>query len=717
MTTANLLKFSNIEKGDIFCKEFSKFSINNTIDFSSKDIAVLYGPNGTGKTSLAKVLDSNNGTKFEASYKDISSDKLFHVINDQNGRNIIQGSPKEFFIGDSIAREYDLKELINSEFDNLFKNLLLANLKNLNISTKTSKLIDLVQNQVLQNFVKSLANKSLRGKDLDTDSFLVTVSSLSAIDIQDYDEEKFSFFLNDYDSSDSVIRKLMDISSIDQHENIIEIEENDYALKILNKFCHKDNCIVCDNQDYHSNILLKKKSNNKKAILDSLSSEIREILDKVFKSLSDNDPFKIKDSLLDAIKQGDIQSINSLISDIKIYFTIFDFKINNLFFDSLSDTNLIDNNSEYLTIISNKPEMDDDDILYITKIVNENIGKNITLQRDEHNNLKLLIGGVSLLNVDRKEMSLSNGEQNFVSLSFELLKAKKSDKEIIVLDDPISSFDSIYKNKIAFSIIKVLENKKQIILTHNTELVRLLHFQKQNCFDLYFFNNIENGENGFIPVNKDEQEILLNLNLLLDLFRENIVDEIIDEKLFLVSIIPFMRGFANILGNSHKYKLLSKVMHGYENNKIDLSNIYKDLFNKKKPIETKYIISVNDILNIDLENLNILCEDTYPLLNKTLKHTLTYLSLRLRVEKTIVDKYDLGLDYNNPRNPILLSTLIYKAFRNDQDKRIFFTSRKTLLNEFNHFEGNMNIFQPAIDISDKALEKEVKDILEKLTRL
>ena len=41
---------------------------------------------------------------------------------------------------------------------------------------------------------------------------------------------------------------------------------------------------------------------------------------------------------------------------------------------------------------------------------------------------------------------------------------------------------------------------------------------------------------------------------------------------------------------------------------------------------------------------------------------------------------------------------------------MFFTSRKTLLNEFNHFEGNMNIFQPAIDITQAALQKEITDI-------
>ena len=35
---------------------------------------------------------------------------------------------------------------------------------------------------------------------------------------------------------------------------------------------------------------------------------------------------------------------------------------------------------------------------------------------------------------------------------------------------------------------------------------------------------------------------------------------------------------------------------------------------------------------------------------------------------------------------------------------------ETLLNEFNHFEGNLNIFQPAIDISDVMLNKEVAEI-------
>lgn len=51
--------------------------------------------------------------------------------------------------------------------------------------------------------------------------------------------------------------------------------------------------------------------------------------------------------------------------------------------------------------------------------------------------------------------------------------SKNSSQKIIVLDDPISSFDSTCKNKVVFAMVKMLENKPRIILTHNIDLLRL----------------------------------------------------------------------------------------------------------------------------------------------------------------------------------------------------------------------------------------------------
>lgn len=329
----------------------------------------------------------------------------------------------------------------------------------------------------------------------------------------------------------------------------------------------------------------------------------------------------------------------------------------------------------------------------------------------------MVLDGHEFLNRDRQDLKLSNGEQNFISLAFELLKAKNIDKEIIILDDPISSFDSIYKNKIAFSIIKFLQSKKQIILTHNVELIRLIEHQSQNCFQLYLFNNTTEESNGFFALNDSEKELLLYINKLIVLFRSNLADEIEDEKSFLMSMIPFMRGYSQVLCNDGIKNKLTTLMHGYNDENQNLSELYLQLFGEGTQFEEACCISAQNIIDLDIDNIKVFKYGTqYPLLDRTLKHMLTYLYLRLNVEKTLVNKFNI-----NTNRYDMLSQIIFRSFRGEdldtKKKRIFLASRKTLLNEFNHFEGNMNIFQPAIDITNSALEKEKRDIIQFLNEL
>ena len=95
---------------------------------------------------------------------------------------------------------------------------------------------------------------------------------------------------------------------------------------------------------------------------------------------------------------------------------------------------------------------------------------------------------------------------------------------------------------------------------------------------------------------------------------------------------------------------------------------------------------------------------------------LIYLYLRLKTEKVLVNKYNININRHDQ-----LSSIIAQAFKENTSEnsrmKIFFYSKKTLLNEFNHFEGNMNIFQPAIDISESILNRERKEIINKLNTL
>ena len=131
---SNKLIFKRLQKENIFNQDFINFRENNEIEFKSKrrnNIAVLYGPNGTGKTSLAKVLENgstsdstNKESSFEIEFEGKTytqdNNSLFYVINDQISRNIIKGNEKDYFLGANIQREILLKECIDKEKKELF---------------------------------------------------------------------------------------------------------------------------------------------------------------------------------------------------------------------------------------------------------------------------------------------------------------------------------------------------------------------------------------------------------------------------------------------------------------------------------------------------------------------------------------------------------------------------------------------------------------------
>lgn len=719
--------FEKIENEDIFVSDYKNFIRNNEIDFSKEGISVIYGPNGTGKTSLVKVLSSEKGTKVKYTYgeNEYTDGSQFFVINDQNNRNIIQGETKDFLLGDDIKKEFELQEYIKNEYNRLCTESISILKGNYSVSSSSSKSIDCFFEWAnIQNIIKDLMNNRSKGSKIGVDTYISEFEKHSQIITPGYEQDKLDYIISDLSEKNPLIIEIetIDTDKLSNNSHIKEIEENTEAIKILSRFGYKDQCIVCDSDGINSENLLSKKSKNKEDIIKTLDAKTKKIVEKIIATVSEKDPFRIKDIMLGAIETGNLSDVLLLKKSIKEYKNIFANKAIKELVQLYKTSDIKIKNEEYKKMINQKPDITEEEFLYIEQIISNNMSKKLQIIRDDRKNIKIVLENKDFLGINREELPLSSGEQNFLSLTFEFLKAKNSDKPIIILDDPISSFDSIYKNKIAYAIVKILQNKKRIILTHNVDLLRLLDGQFKKCFRLFLFNNTENEENGFIALNSDERDMLINLDELLKTFREKIYEHIKDVELFLISLIPFMRGYSTIINDKTIKENLTQLMHGYKTGTVDIAECYIKLFgNMNNIIPNNYKVDVDDILSKTADGKEIVNKDKYPLLNRTLVHSFTYLFLRLLIEKKLVLKYNIDTDSKSGAKQ--LGQIISKAFpensKNSDDikNRVFLTTKKTLLNEFNHFEGNMSIFQPAIDITDHMLGKEKTDILAFVNKL
>lgn len=734
-----MIEFKKIEKEDIFKSDFVNMNKNNKLLFNLGKTAILYGPNGTGKTSLSKVFNLEENTDLilnfenkEYTKEDIKNNDFFYVISDQNSRNIVKGKEEDFFLGTDIKKEYDLKEQIERDERALLDSCN-ENIRSIFLLTKVGDELIVEcrsSNDILYRNLRELCKA--RGKiELNIKEFVTDFSKLKKIEIDsDYDSNKYKYLKENY--NEKVLKQIekLDVSKLKREEKIKQIDENEDAIKILKKYSYKAHeCIICEN-DIERTEILSKKNKNLQEINKSLSPFAKDVLNNILTKISDeNDSFELKSKIGKALEEGNVIYISELKAEIEKYKKIFYSEITNMLIDKVLSSELLEKYIKYEKMLSKNPEINDEDFLLVQTLILENIGKNIEFVRTEGNTkIKLKLGEQNLLGVEREKLFLSTGEQNFISLSFELLQAKNRRDKVLVIDDPISSFDSIYKNKIIFLLKRLIQNKRQILLTHNLDLVKLMEYQQNNTYQMYIFNNIDGEENGFIEINEKEKKLLLKIKDLLKLLSQGIFSEIIDEKIFLISIIPFMRGYSQIVYNKQAEDELTKLMHGYMTDEVNISEIYRKLFLDKNGQNTQHLIKkehkikVSDILSLNIDNIEIFKDCTeYKLLNKTLKHSLTYLYLRLISEKVLVDKYKITIN----SHVYMLSQIIMKAFPNSKDRtdkdnmlnRVFFLSRKTLLNDFNHFEGNLSIFQPAIDITDSALKVEKDSILKKLNEL
>ena len=227
-------------------------------------------------------------------------------------------------------------------------------------------------------------------------------------------------------SKAKIIEKILSINpdEVVTDTKVVLVEQHDDAIAILNKYHSSDSCIVCDNPSFNGDILLERKKENRKNIYDNLDDKTKDILDKIVRdsSISSSDPFDIKRIVGAFIAGEDSISLFELQQELMTFINSIENEMVDALFHCFDGTSLFDDFDEYAQLVETQPQLDSEELLFIENVINENIGKDITIVRDEDNdrNYKLKIGNKDLLGTDRKEMELSTGEQNFISLAFEL---------------------------------------------------------------------------------------------------------------------------------------------------------------------------------------------------------------------------------------------------------------------------------------------------------
>ncbi|RGP90249.1 hypothetical protein BC354_09075 [Vibrio cholerae] len=379
------IKVSKIKKESIFTDEYLALTQNNELDFERKKVCVLYGPNGTGKTSLSKVLNQDKGVEYTLEIGDIEhnekSDPIAHVISDQNDRNVIKGETQDFILGDDIKREYQLKQKLNDSFSFLLGDELVDILKKkYQIAKKSTNFNELILDTDLLGFIADIANSQSRGKKINREDFIDKVYGYQLAEKPDYDEAKLRFFIEDFSKKDSIIRALSNYNFQlnEKEQSIVKLEEQSEAVLILNRFNYIDECLVCDHPiDVVAKLAEKKEQYAQTS--NKMDKEEKEIAEKIIKNLPQPDSFNIKDRVRTAITKSDKSFIEDLVFEFNNYKSVYWKLLQHDFITASTSHALQEDFEAYQALLKNKPSFGSEDILFIEQFLNESLEREISL--------------------------------------------------------------------------------------------------------------------------------------------------------------------------------------------------------------------------------------------------------------------------------------------------------------------------------------------------
>lgn len=568
---------NNIRKGNI-CIEKNKLNIK-------------YGINGTGKSTIALAIEKKDDLSFLKTFGSLEepfvefSENINKVVTFNsdfvnnivfNGDTVINNSFEVFIKSDQYdeKRKIILEELksLNKETiaDENTKKLLetLSNLEpRLKLKTsgevyQTSDFKSILNKQNIYQIPKELENysdflsdkeKNINWIDWKTKGFefddkkkcpFCTESLKST-----YDEEKKKF---------KDIYKKNDVKHLTEMKQLIEQLQNYMNEKSYNSL---QNCIMEPKNEDEIMLVFKK-----------FIADYSYLLDKFIKIIN-FDSYNLKNNT-------DISNLGNIVLNLKIKTDDITYFGGDLFISICDSVNsriekILEKIEELKAevgaingIIKSTVEKSKKELNDFLEIAGFDYKFDIIVEKDNEAKtfLKYSKNIEQEINVDNIEKHLSWGEKNAFALVLFMFYALSQKADLIILDDPISSFDGNKKYAIIDRLfsntksLKSLRNKTVLMLTHDFEPVIdfVINGKPNNEAIVNYIKNVD----GIISENiiTRNNDIKLSINLYYTYAK--------DSQINIISRISFLRKFIELSNvNSDKsiniaYEILSCLIHG-----------------------------------------------------------------------------------------------------------------------------------------------------------
>jgi ABC-type cobalamin/Fe3+-siderophores transport system ATPase subunit len=302
-----------------------------------------------------------------------------------------------------------------------------------------------------------------------------------------------------------------------------------------------------------------------------------------------------------------------------------------------------------------------------------------------------------IINIDlpRDHATYSTGELDEMYLIIAVLSFMGSTKNMLVIDDPLSSYDYSNQYRIIFRLAKLADtnNKHLIIFTHNIETINIMNTQRRKRFSYFYIEKY----NGVLSIKRIED----GKNSLLSLETLSKADKY-------VSLLSYRE--SSFLDSTFKG---NKVFHYDEPYTFESTNIHELEFNG---LTNEYLVGLIDTPNITNDSSFEKC---------TANKVVYMAAMRVWIEKKL---YAFIRSIKGAKGNELLNKFINKdtmmekltlcegalGFDNYFPKysHTSIMMKKTMLNQNAHYKSQIIPFNFAINISLDELKQEIEEIKE-----